>query len=77
MSEELKALGFVFNEPWANFIFASHPKYPAKELFDALRKEKIYVRYFNLPRIDNYLRITMGTDEEMKTLIRFLKAYMK
>lgn len=77
VSEELKALGFVFNEPWANFIFASHPKYPAKELFDALRKEKIYVRYFNLPRIDNYLRITMGTDEEMKTLIRFLKAYMK
>ena len=77
VSEELKALGFVFNEPWANFIFASHPKYPAKELFDALRKEKIYVRSFNLPRIDNYLRITMGTDEEMKTLIRFLKAYMK
>lgn len=77
VSEELKALGFEFNEPGANFIFASHPKYPAKELFEALRKENIYVRYFNLPRIDNYLRITIGTDEEMKTLIRFLKAYMK
>lgn len=77
VSEELKALGFEFNEPWANFIFASHPKYPAKELFEALRKEKIYVRYFNLPRIDNYLRITMGTDEEMKTFVHFFKAYMK
>ena len=76
-AKELKALGFEFNEPWANFIFATHPKYPAKELFEALRKENIYVRYFNLPRIDNYLRITVGTDAEMETLIHFLKDYMK
>lgn len=76
-AKELKALGFEFNEPWANFIFAAHPKYPAKELFEALRKENIYVRYFSLPRIDNYLRITVGTDAEMETLIHFLKDYMK
>ena len=74
--QELKRLGFVFNEPMANFIFASHPKYPAKELFEALRKEKIYVRYFDQPRIDNYLRITVGTDDEMKALIRFFENYM-
>lgn len=77
MAKELKALGFEFNEPWANFIFAAHPKYPAKELFEALRKANIYVRYFSLPRIDNYLRITVGTDAEMETLIHFLKDYMK
>lgn len=76
-AKELKALGFEFNEPWANFIFAAHPKYPAKELFEALRKSNIYVRYFSLPRIDNYLRITVGTDAEMETLIHFLKDYMK
>jgi histidinol-phosphate aminotransferase len=76
-ADALKNLGFEFNEPWANFIFVTHPKYSAKELFDALREEKIYVRYFNLPRIDNYLRITVGTDEEMETLIHFLKEYMK
>mgnify|MGYP001659054120 FL=1 len=76
-AKELKALGFEFNEPWANFIFAAHPKYPAKELFEALRKANIYVRYFSLPRIDNYLRITVGTDAEMETLIHFLKDYMK
>ena len=75
--KELKALGFEFNEPMANFIFAAHPKYPARELFEALRKEKIYVRYFSLPRIDNYLRITIGTDSEMETLIQFLKGYVK
>lgn len=76
-AKELKALGFEFNEPWANFIFAAHPKYPAKELFEALRKANIYVRYFSLPRLDNYLRITVGTDAEMETLIHFLKDYMK
>lgn len=71
--KELKALGFEFNEPWANFVFVTHPSYPAKELFEALREKKIYVRYFNMPRIDNYLRITIGTDAEMETLIQFLK----
>ena len=75
--EELKKLGFEFNEPMANFVFATHPKYAAKDLFAALREQKIYVRYFNLPRIDNYLRITIGTDEEMKTFIEFLKSYIQ
>ena len=74
--KELKALGFEFNEPWANFVFVTHPSYPAKELFEALREKKIYVRYFNMPRIDNYLRITIGTDAEMETLIQFLKGYI-
>ena len=76
-AEELRALGFEFNDPRANFIFATHPKYPARELFEALRKENIYVLYFSLPRIDNYLRITVGTDSEMETLIHFLKDYVK
>ena len=43
----------------------------------ALRKENIYVRYFDKPRINNYLRITIGTDEEMNALIDFLKNYLK
>lgn len=67
--EQLSDLGFEFPEPGGNFIFATHPEYPAKELFAALRGKDIYVRYFDLPRIDNYLRITIGTDEEMKTFI--------
>ena len=75
--EELKKLGFEFNEPMANFVFVTHPKYVAKDLFAALREQKIYVRYFSLPRIDNYLRITIGTDEEMKKLVEFLKSYIK
>lgn len=74
--EELRRLGFVFQDSRSNFIFASHPEHPAKEIFEALKKQGIYVRYFEKPRIDNYLRISIGTDEEMKTLVSFLKQYV-
>lgn len=65
----LSELGFTFPDPKANFIFASHSKLPAKELYEGLKESGIYVRYFDLPRIDNYLRITIGTDEEMDRLV--------
>ncbi len=75
--KELKRLGFVFGDSKANFIFAGHPEYPAAELFAALREEHIIVRYFNKPRISNFLRITVGTREEMQKLIDFLEHYCK
>lgn len=71
---DLKDLGFTFADSKANFVFASHPSIPAKELFEAAKKENIYVRYFDKPRINNYLRISIGTDEEMQTLIRFFRS---
>ena len=60
----------------SNFLFISHPTVPAKELFLALREKNIYVRYFDKPRIDNMLRVTIGTDEEMDQFIAFLKEYL-
>lgn len=75
--KELRRLGFSFPDSKANFLFITHPEFQAKELFEALRKEDIYVRYFPVPRIDNYLRITIGTEEEMDHLITFLKGYTK
>ena len=75
--QQLKELGFSFADSKANFIFAEHESVPAKELFDALREEGIIVRYFNKPRIDNYLRISIGTDEQMDAMITFLKRYLK
>ena len=51
----------------------THPEYKAAALFRQLRQEKILVRYFDKPRIDNYLRITIGTDAQMNALIAFLK----
>ena len=65
-------MGFKFADSKANFIFAAHKTIPAKEIFDALREAHIYVRYFNKPRIDNYLRITVGTREERwRSCLRF------
>lgn len=73
MKKELKQLGFSFPDSMSNFLFATHETYAAKELFEYLKEKKIYVRYFNLPRIDNYLRITVGTDAEAKALCEALK----
>ena len=64
----LKKLGFVVTDSSANFLFVSHPNVPAKELLDGLRQRGILVRWWDKPRISNYLRITVGTDEEMKAL---------
>lgn len=73
---ELRRLGFVFHDSRSNFVFVSHPEYPARELFEALKKADIYVRYFDKPRIDNYLRISIGTDQEMDVLLHFLAEYI-
>lgn len=75
--KELSLLGFTFPDSYANFLFVTHPAYRAKDLFTALREKHIFVRYFEKPRIDNYLRITIGTPKEMQTLIEFLKIYRK
>ena len=76
MKKELRGLGFTFPDSYANFVFASHKTVPAKEIFEALREADIYVRHWDKPRIENYLRITIGTDEEMDRLIAFLKEFL-
>ena len=73
---ELEKLGFTMPDSKSNFLFISHPDVPAKELFFALRERNIYVRYFEKPRIDNYLRVTIGTDEQMDALLAFLREYL-
>ena len=76
--EELRKLGFDFGDSKSNFIFATHKNMPATELYQALREADIYVRYFAKPeRISNYLRISIGTEDEMKELIQFLKSYIQ
>ena len=77
VKKELSKLGFSFPDSKANFIFATHKSVKAEDIFNALRKKNIFVRYFKKPRIDNYLRITVGTDEEMDALLDFLKSYLK
>jgi histidinol-phosphate aminotransferase len=69
----LRALGFVIPPSQANFFMAGHPQLNARDVQQALRERGILVRYFAKPRIDGYLRITVGTDEEMDRLIACLE----
>ena len=72
----LRELGFVFEDSKSNFIFVRHERVPAEEIFEALKKEGIYVRHFSAERIHDYLRISIGTDEEMDALLSFLRTYL-
>ena len=74
--EALKNLGFHCLDSKSNFIFAMHPDYDAKELFEALKENDIYVRFWGSERIEQYMRITVGTREEMEAMFAFLKKYM-
>lgn len=75
--QKLKELGFVVPDSYANFVFVKHPDVDGQELFMALRKEGIIVRHWNKERIDQYLRITIGTDDQMDALLEFLEKYLK
>ena len=75
--KEFARLGFLFTDSKSNFLFATHPKVSAKELFAALKENNIYVRHWKKPRIENYLRITIGTDEEMGRLVSFIEKFLE
>ena len=69
----LADLGFVFPDSKTNFIFASPQKVSAQVIFEELKKRNIFVRYWNKPIICDYLRISIGTDEEMDRLFNALE----
>jgi histidinol-phosphate aminotransferase len=77
LSQSLVALGFNVIPSHANFVFVSHPEIRAEEIAQKLRQESIIVRYFNQPRVDNMLRITVGTSEQCRLLIDKLEAILK
>ena len=73
LTGEMAALGFDVVPSAANFIFARHPARDAGELAKALRERSIIVRHFRQPRIDQHLRITIGTDDQCRALVTALK----
>ena len=77
LATQLEALGFNIIPSQANFLFVTHPQHDAAELAGHLRIRNIIVRYFNKPRIDQYLRITIGTDDECQTLVSALAEIIK
>ena len=75
--ERFTALGFTYPEPSANFIFVSREGTDAKDLFTWLKTKDIYVRYFDLPGINDHLRVTIGTDGQMEELYGAIEEYLK
>ncbi len=76
MKNVFRELGFTVTDSKTNFLFASHKTAPAKDIYEYLRGRKIFVRYWNKERINNRLRITIGTDAEMDALVAALKEYL-
>ena len=73
LAERLRTLGFDVLPSATNFVFARHTRHRAGDLAQALRERAILVRHFKSPGIDNYLRISIGTDEECAQLVAALE----
>lgn len=73
--KRIRELGFECPDSSTNFIFARHKSIPGNQIFEDLKAASIYVRHFNQDRIGDYLRISVGTDEEMDALCRYLERY--
>jgi histidinol-phosphate aminotransferase len=77
LTADLAALGFEVLPSAANFVFARHPRYDGGELAQQLRQRSIIIRHFKLPRIDQYLRITVGTDQQCQSLVTALAEILR
>lgn len=73
LARELSALGFAVLPSMANFVFARPPDHAGAELAAALRERGVLVRHFAKPRIADYLRITIGTEDECRRLLELLR----
>ncbi|MDL2323633.1 histidinol-phosphate transaminase [Ruminococcaceae bacterium OttesenSCG-928-A16] len=71
--DALEKMGFEGPQSLANFVFVRHQQASAQQLYHGLKEQGILVRWFNKPRIDEYLRITIGTGQEMDTLFEVLR----
>lgn len=71
---EIEKIGFSCPPSKANFLFITHERIPAREIFTRARENNIILRYFDKPGIDNYLRVTIGKREDMEVFLSFLKA---
>ena len=73
----LEQMGFSVLPSRTNFLFATKDGVSMRELFLYLKEKHIYIRYFDLPRIDNYVRITIGTDAQMDAFLQGTEAFLR
>lgn len=76
VTKELINLGFKVLDSQTNFLFAANDGLDMQDYFEWLKTQKVFIRYFNLPRINHYVRITIGTDEEMDIFLSKTKEYL-
>lgn len=76
VTNELRKLGFEVLDSSSNFIMATHNDYNMKEMFEYLKEQKVFIRYFSLPRIEKYVRVTIGTDDEMDIFLEKVKEFL-
>lgn len=76
VTDELRKMGFTVFDSQTNFLFATYDGKRMKDYFEWLKSQKVFIRYFNLPRIGNFVRITIGTDEEMDIFLDKTKEYL-
>ena len=74
---ELKKLGFTMTNSSANFIFAKNDKISGKDLYEKLKEQGVLVRYFNKPRISDYIRVTIGSKKQMQAFIDAVKTILE
>lgn len=77
LTDELRLLGFSVADSYANFIFAKHSKISGKAYYEKLRENGILVRHFSVPRIEDYVRITIGNDDEASALVSVTKRILE
>ena len=73
LTAELRKLGFILPDSSSNFLFATHESFSMEKLYLELKKKGILIRYWDKPRISNYVRITVGTDEQVDLLLKEIK----
>lgn len=77
VKNELRRLGFEVLDSQTNFLMASHPEKDMKAYFNYLKSQKVFIRYFEKPRINRYVRITVGTDAEMDVFLEKTKEFLE
>ena len=69
---KLRERGFTGPDSATNFLFVTPSRMPCKQIFARLRQKGVLIRYFSAPRLSDYLRITIGTDEQMDAMLKAL-----
>ena len=77
LKKTLKEMGFTMTDSRANFVFVKHPALPGAVLYEKLKARGILVRHFSDPRIVDYSRITIGTADQMKTLVAAIQELLR